>query len=59
MLSFILFSVIINLFMGSVSSKWTIMAPVFISMFTLLCYSPEFVRWLTESKTAQLTSSHQ
>ena len=44
MLSFILVSAIINLFMGSASAKWAIMAPVFIPMFMLLGYSPEFVQ---------------
>ena len=44
MLSFILVSAIINLFMGSASAKWAIMAPVFIPMFMLLGYSPEFTQ---------------
>lgn len=44
MLSFILLSMFINLFMGSASAKWAIMAPVFIPMFMLLGYSPEFVQ---------------
>ena len=44
MLSFILVSAFINLFMGSASAKWAIMAPVFIPMFMLLGYSPEFVQ---------------
>ncbi|MCZ7603434.1 MAG: AbgT family transporter [Melioribacteraceae bacterium] len=43
-LSFILISAIINLFMGSASAKWAIMAPVFIPMFMLLGYSPEFTQ---------------
>ncbi|MDL2308963.1 AbgT family transporter [Bacteroidales bacterium OttesenSCG-928-B11] len=38
---FILFSAFINLFMGSASAKWAILAPVFIPMFMLLGYSPE------------------
>ncbi len=38
---FVLFSGFINLFMGSASAKWAIMAPVFIPMFMLLGYSPE------------------
>ncbi|MFY9226835.1 MAG: AbgT family transporter [Blastocatellia bacterium] len=41
MLSFILVSALINLFMGSASAKWAIMAPVFIPMFMLLGYTPE------------------
>lgn len=43
-LSFIIVSAIINLFMGSASAKWAIMAPVFIPMFMLLGYSPEFTQ---------------
>ena len=30
-----------NLFMGSASAKWNILAPVFVPMFMLLGYSPE------------------
>ncbi len=44
MLAFILLSAIINMFMGSASAKWAIMAPVFIPMFMLLGYSPELVQ---------------
>jgi aminobenzoyl-glutamate transport protein len=44
MLSFILVSATINLIMGSASAKWAIMAPVFIPMFMLLGYSPEFTQ---------------
>lgn len=38
---FILFSAFINLFMGSASAKWAIMAPIFVPIFMLLGYSPE------------------
>lgn len=38
---FIIFSGIINMFMGSASAKWAILGPVFIPMFMLLGYSPE------------------
>ncbi|OFX85392.1 MAG: aminobenzoyl-glutamate transporter [Bacteroidetes bacterium GWF2_33_16] len=38
---FILFSGLINLFMGSASAKWAILAPVLVPMFMLLGYSPE------------------
>ncbi len=41
---FILFSAIINLLMGSASAKWAIMAPIFIPMFMLAGYSPEFTQ---------------
>ena len=44
MLSFIVLTMFINLFMGSASAKWAIMAPVFIPMFMLLGYTPEFVQ---------------
>ena len=39
---FILFTAFMNLFMGSASAKWNILAPVFVPMFMLLGYSPEF-----------------
>jgi aminobenzoyl-glutamate transport protein len=42
--SFILMSAFINLFMGSASAKWAVMAPVFIPMFMLLGYTPEFTQ---------------
>lgn len=44
MISFIIVSALINLVMGSASAKWAIMAPVFIPMFMLLGYSPEFTQ---------------
>ncbi len=44
MIAFILLSAVINMFMGSASAKWAIMAPVFIPMFMLLGYSPELVQ---------------
>jgi aminobenzoyl-glutamate transport protein len=44
LLTFILLSAFINLFMGSASAKWAIMAPVFIPMFMLLGYSPELTQ---------------
>jgi aminobenzoyl-glutamate transport protein len=44
MLSFVVLSAIINLVMGSASAKWAIMAPIFIPMFMLLGYTPEFVQ---------------
>jgi aminobenzoyl-glutamate transport protein len=44
MLSFIVVAAFINLFMGSASAKWAIMAPVFIPMFMLLGYTPEFTQ---------------
>lgn len=44
MVLFILLAALINLFMGSASAKWTILAPVFVPMFMLLGYSPELVQ---------------
>ena len=40
LVSFVLVSAFINLFMGSASAKWAIMAPVFVPMFMLLGYHP-------------------
>jgi aminobenzoyl-glutamate transport protein len=44
MISLVLISAVINLVIGSASAKWAIMAPVFIPMFMLLGYSPEFTQ---------------
>lgn len=41
---FILVSLVLNLFLGSASAKWAIMAPVFIPMFMLVGYSPELIQ---------------
>ncbi len=41
MVIFVLFTAFMNLFMGSASAKWNILAPVFVPMFMLLGYSPE------------------
>ena len=38
---FIIFVAFMNLFMGSASAKWNILAPVFVPMFMQLGYSPE------------------
>jgi aminobenzoyl-glutamate transport protein len=43
-LSFVILSAFLNLFMGSASAKWAIMAPVFVPMFMLLGYSPELTQ---------------
>ncbi|MEX2528054.1 MAG: AbgT family transporter [Gemmatimonadota bacterium] len=42
--AFILVSAFINLFIGSASAKWAIMAPVFVPMLMLLGYSPELTQ---------------
>ena len=44
MFCFVILAAIINLVMGSASAKWAIMAPVFIPMFMMLGYSPEFTQ---------------
>lgn len=41
MIIFILFAAIMNLFMGSSSAKWNVLAPVFVPMFLQLGYTPE------------------
>jgi aminobenzoyl-glutamate transport protein len=43
-IGFVIVSACINLVMGSASAKWAIMAPVFVPMFMLLGYSPEFTQ---------------
>lgn len=40
MIAFIVVSAFINMFMGSASAKWAIMAPVFVPMFMLVGYHP-------------------
>ncbi|MCL6565938.1 MAG: AbgT family transporter [Acidobacteriia bacterium] len=44
MVAFVFFSAFVNLFMGSASAKWAIMAPVFVPMFMLLGYTPELTQ---------------
>jgi aminobenzoyl-glutamate transport protein len=44
MIAFIFLTAVINMFMGSASAKWTIMAPVFIPMFMLIGISPEMTQ---------------
>ncbi len=44
MVALVLVAAVINLVIGSASAKWAIMAPVFIPMFMLLGYSPEFTQ---------------
>ncbi|MBD3287267.1 AbgT family transporter [candidate division KSB1 bacterium] len=41
MLLFIILAGTINMFLGSASAKWALMAPIFVPMFMLLGYSPE------------------
>jgi aminobenzoyl-glutamate transport protein len=44
LVSFVALSGLINLAMGSASAKWAILAPVFVPMFMLLGYTPEFTQ---------------
>lgn len=44
MLAFIILSSFINMFMGSASAKWALMAPVFVPMFMLLGYHPSLTQ---------------
>ncbi len=44
MVAFVVVAGIVNLFMGSASAKWAIMAPVFVPMFMLLGYTPELTQ---------------
>ncbi|NER24052.1 MAG: AbgT family transporter [Symploca sp. SIO1C2] len=44
LLGLIILSGFINLFIGSASGKWSIMAPVFVPMLMLLDYSPELTQ---------------
>lgn len=44
MLCFVLLTAFLNLFLGSASAKWAIMAPIFVPMFMQIGYSPEFVQ---------------
>ena len=41
---FILLTAFINLFIGSASSKWAILAPIFVPMFMLLDFHPAFTQ---------------
>lgn len=43
-LTFLLLSALMNMFMGSASAKWAIMAPVFVPMFMILGYHPGFTQ---------------
>lgn len=44
LLGFIAVSAFLNLFIGSASAKWAIMAPVFVPMLMLMGHSPELVQ---------------
>jgi aminobenzoyl-glutamate transport protein len=42
--AFVLVTAGMNLFMGSASAKWAVMAPIFVPMFMLLGYTPELTQ---------------
>ena len=44
LLAFVVVSAFINLFIGSASAKWAVMAPVFVPMLMLTGYSPEMTQ---------------
>ncbi|PPS44107.1 AbgT family transporter [Chroococcidiopsis sp. TS-821] len=44
LLLFVLLTVVLNLFVGSASAKWAIMAPVFVPMLMLVGFSPELTQ---------------
>ncbi|MFO7261237.1 MAG: AbgT family transporter [bacterium] len=44
LLSFVVLTAFVNLFIGSASAKWAVMAPIFVPMFMLLGYSPELTQ---------------
>jgi aminobenzoyl-glutamate transport protein len=44
MFGFVLTAAFLNLFMGSASAKWAVMAPVFVPMFMLIGYTPELTQ---------------
>lgn len=43
-IAFVFLSAFLNLFIGSASAKWAIMAPIFVPMLMQLGYTPEFVQ---------------
>jgi aminobenzoyl-glutamate transport protein len=43
-LCFIVVASLMNLFMGSSSAKWAVMAPIFVPMFMLLGFTPELTQ---------------
>lgn len=43
-IGFVLFTSVVDIFIGSASSKWAILAPIFVPMFMLLGYHPAFTQ---------------
>ena len=44
LLQFVLLTGLLNLFVGSASAKWALLAPIFVPMLMLLGYSPEVIQ---------------
>jgi aminobenzoyl-glutamate transport protein len=44
LIMFVIFAAILNMFMGSASAKWALIAPIFIPIFMFLGYSPELAQ---------------
>ncbi|MCL2027678.1 MAG: AbgT family transporter [Bacteroidales bacterium] len=43
---FVFFTAFLNLFIGSASAKWALLAPIFVPIFMLLGYSPELAQMI-------------
>jgi aminobenzoyl-glutamate transport protein len=43
-LGFVVVAALMNLFMGSASAKWAVMAPIFVPMFMLIGFTPELTQ---------------
>lgn len=43
-IAFVILSIVLDLFIGSASAKWAVMAPVFVPMMMILGYSPELTQ---------------
>ncbi|MCL2520479.1 MAG: AbgT family transporter [Spirochaetaceae bacterium] len=57
-IAFLLIVTVVNLFIGSASAKWALLAPVFVPMFMVVGWSPEFVQALyrvADSSTTIIT----
>ncbi len=44
MIGFIFLTIVLDLFIGSASAKWVLMAPIFVPMFMILGYAPELTQ---------------
>src|SRR5690625_6339290 len=61
-LTFILITAFINLFIGSASAKWAMMAPIFVPIMMQLGYSPELTQMayrIADSRSEEHTSELQ